>query len=102
MPFDKLKAPSTAEGLRVDTERRFLPRFENRRLPASNVSNMRKRDVRQKSWWFKESFWRAVYVRHHQAIFPNKLEKPAYLLAPHDIQRQRQNNTTTGARNNLK
>ncbi len=25
MPFDKLKAPSTAEGLRVDTERRFYP-----------------------------------------------------------------------------
>ena len=23
LPFDKLKAPSTAEGLRVDTERRF-------------------------------------------------------------------------------
>ncbi len=25
MPSDKLKAPSKAEGLRVDTERRFLP-----------------------------------------------------------------------------
>jgi len=51
MPFDKLKAPSTTEGLRVDTERRFsldsardgeldepLPRFENRGLAPSNVS----------------------------------------------------------------
>jgi len=38
MPFDKLKVPSTAEGLRVDTERRFLPRFKNRGLAPSNVS----------------------------------------------------------------
>jgi hypothetical protein len=35
MPFDNLKAPSTAEGLRVDTERRFLPRFQNRGLPST-------------------------------------------------------------------
>ena len=38
MPFDKLKAPSKAERLRVDTERRFLPRFKNRSLAPSNVS----------------------------------------------------------------
>ena len=38
MPFDKLKVPSIAEGLRVDTERRFLPRFKNRGLAPSNVS----------------------------------------------------------------
>jgi hypothetical protein len=25
IPFDKLKAPSSTEGLRVDTERRLLP-----------------------------------------------------------------------------
>jgi hypothetical protein len=41
MPFDKIKAPSTTEGLRVDTERRFLPRFENRGLAPSNVSILR-------------------------------------------------------------
>ena len=37
MPFDKLKAPGKAEGLRVDTERRFLPRFENRGLPSTRA-----------------------------------------------------------------
>jgi len=40
MPFDRLKAPSTAEGLRVDTERRFLPRFKHRGLAPSNVSKI--------------------------------------------------------------
>ena len=39
MPFDKLKAPSIAEGLRVDTERCFLPRFKYRGLALSNVSS---------------------------------------------------------------
>jgi hypothetical protein len=38
LPFDKLKAPSTVEGLRVDTERRFLPRFKNRGFVPPNVS----------------------------------------------------------------
>jgi len=38
MPFDKLKAPSAAEWLRVDTERRFLLQFENRGLALSNAS----------------------------------------------------------------
>jgi hypothetical protein len=38
MSFDKLKTPRTAEGLRVDTERRFFPRFKNPGLAPSNVS----------------------------------------------------------------
>jgi len=38
MAFDELKAPSRAEGLRVDTERHFLPRFKNRGLAPSNLS----------------------------------------------------------------
>jgi carbon-monoxide dehydrogenase iron sulfur subunit len=37
MPLDKLKAPSIAEGLRVDTERRFLPRFKKRGLPSTRA-----------------------------------------------------------------
>ena len=37
MPLDKLKAPSIAEGLRIDTERRFLPRFKNRGLPSTRA-----------------------------------------------------------------
>ena len=45
MPFDKLKVPSTAEGLRVDTERRFLPRFKNRGLAPSNVSNYQNQNL---------------------------------------------------------
>jgi transcriptional regulator with XRE-family HTH domain len=46
IPFDKLKAPSTAEGLSlpagrqgVDTERRFLPRFRNRGSPRMYQSH---------------------------------------------------------------
>ena len=35
MPLDKLKAPSKAEGLRVDTERRFLAPSENGGLAPS-------------------------------------------------------------------
>jgi len=37
MPFDKLKAPSTVEGLRVDTERRFLPQPEGWGLPSTRA-----------------------------------------------------------------
>ena len=37
MPFDKLKAPSEAAGLRVDTEQRFSPRFKNRDLPSTQA-----------------------------------------------------------------
>jgi hypothetical protein len=37
MPFDKLKAPSTVEGLRVDTERRFLLQPEGWGLPSTRA-----------------------------------------------------------------
>ena len=37
MPFDRLKAPSEIEGLRVDTERRSEPRFKNRGLPSTRA-----------------------------------------------------------------
>jgi hypothetical protein len=37
MPFDRLKAPSETERLRVGTERGFLPRFKNRRLPSTRA-----------------------------------------------------------------
>jgi len=40
MPFDKLKAPSKAEGLRVDTEQHLLSPFRNRGLARSNVSTI--------------------------------------------------------------
>jgi hypothetical protein len=56
MPFDKLKAPSTAEGLRVDTERRFLPRFENRGLARPNVSNMKKGTLDKKVGGSEKAF----------------------------------------------
>jgi len=37
MPFDKLNAPSSTEGLRVSTERRALSRFKHWALAPSNV-----------------------------------------------------------------
>jgi len=37
MPFDKLKAPSTVEGLRVDTERRVLLQPEGWSLPSTRA-----------------------------------------------------------------
>ena len=40
MPFGKLKAPSTAEGLRVDTERRFLPHPEGLGLAPSKYQDI--------------------------------------------------------------
>ena len=51
MPFDKLKVPSTAEGLRVDTERRFLPRFKNRGLPSTRAqAEVRRRTYQVWRW----------------------------------------------------
>jgi len=38
LPFAKLKAPGTTEGLRVDPERPFLPRLQRRGLAPSNGS----------------------------------------------------------------
>jgi hypothetical protein len=37
LPFDRLKAPSTAEGLEVYPERRLQPRFERRGFASPNV-----------------------------------------------------------------
>jgi hypothetical protein len=37
LPFDKLKAPSTAEGLRVDPERRFFLHLKRRGLPSTRA-----------------------------------------------------------------
>ncbi len=73
MPFDKFKAPSTAEGLRVDTERRFLPRFENRGLAPSNVPNFKIKDLTFKiSMVYDEHHFNDA---HHMILFKKKFQK---------------------------
>jgi hypothetical protein len=53
LPFDKLKAPSIAEGLRVDPEQRFTHRPKGRTLAPPNGSkrsNIQFRKERIQRW----------------------------------------------------
>jgi hypothetical protein len=73
MPFDKLKASSKTEGLRVDTKQRFLPRFENRGLARLNVSS---RILKQVQEYKKEPYLTVLLTSvQHLIVAPKDLTK---------------------------